>query len=378
MNEKDAKKLFLTHGKIDRPFFIMTMSLLLFGLIMLFSASHANAYYYEGDSYYYIKRQAIYACIGLVALFVTSHFNYKNFKNLAYPLWVLSVALLFLTYFMRSSHGANRWIYIGSFSFQPSEIAKFALIILFAKYISENQSRIKSLRYGTIPLLGFMLVIATETLFQPHVSGTILIGIICLTMMFVGGCNFKHILSMGVCAVGLVVTAVFIKPDLFNHVINRINYFINPWLDAQNKGYQIIQSLLAIGSGGLLGVGFGESVQKYAYLPEVQNDFIYPIIAEELGFIGAALVIVLFAALIWRGFHIAIQTRDRFGSLIAVGITVQIGIQAFLNIAVVTKTVPNTGISLPFFSYGGTSLVVILAQIGVLLAVSRNSNYEKE
>ena len=378
MKEKEARRLFLFEGKIDKPFFLMTMTLLIFGLIMLFSASYANAYYYEDDSYFYIKKQLIFAVIGVIAMIIASHFNYKIFKFLAAPIWILSLALLFLTYFMPDIKGARRWIFIGPINFQPSEIAKFALIILFAKYISQNGDTIKSFKKGTMPLLLIMGSVAVLTLFQPHMSGTILIGMICLTIMFVGGANIKHLVAMAVSAASLLVAAVLVKPDIFNHVINRIRFFINPWLDPQNKGYQIIQSLLAIGSGGLMGVGFGESVQKYAYLPEVQNDFIFPIIAEELGFVGASLVIVLFALLIWRGFYIAMRTKDKFGSLVCVGITTQIGIQAFLNIAVVTKTVPNTGISLPFFSYGGTSLVIMLAQVGVLLAISRKSEYTKE
>lgn len=379
MKEKEARRFFLFEGKIDKPFFLMTMTLLIFGLIMLFSASYANAYYYKHDSYYYIKRQMVFAIIGVVAMLVASHFNYKILKYLAVPLWIVSLALLVLTYFMPSSNGARRWIYIGKlFSFQPSEIAKFALIVLISKFISQKQDKIKSFKEGTVPLLCIMMSVAVLTLFQPHMSGTILVGIICLTIMFVGGANIKHLVVMALSAGSLLIMAVMVKPDIFNHVINRIQFFLNPWLDSQGKGYQIIQSLLAIGSGGLMGVGFGESVQKYAYLPEVQNDFVFPIIAEELGFVGASIVIILFALLIWRGFYIAMRTKDRFGSLICVGITTQIGIQAFLNIAVVTKTVPNTGISLPFFSYGGTSLVIMLAQVGVLLAISRKSEYTKE
>ena len=379
MQNKKLRNLFFFHGKMDMPFFVLTMALLVFGLIMLFSASYANAYYYEDNSYYFIMRQMFFAVVGVIVMLAVSYTNYKLFFKYAIPLWLISLALLVVTYFMPASNGARRWIYIGRiFSFQPSEIAKFALIIVFARLIYISGDKMKKFSVGVIPFLVVMGSIALLMVFQPHMSGTILVGSIGLTMMFIGGTKFSHLALLGGTAAGGLVAAVMVMPDTFAHVIRRLDYWLNPWLDPADKGYQSIQSLLAIGSGGVMGVGLGESRQKYLYLPEVQNDFIFPIIAEELGFIGASMVIILFALLIWRGFYIAMKTKDKFGAMIVIGISTQIGLQAFLNIAVVTNTVPNTGISLPFFSYGGTALVMMLAQIGVLLSVSRQSNYNKE
>ncbi|MBQ8599063.1 MAG: FtsW/RodA/SpoVE family cell cycle protein, partial [Oscillospiraceae bacterium] len=225
-------------------------------------------------------------------------------------------------------------------------------------------------------------IVAVILIFQPHLSGTLLIGFIALTMMLLGGTKISNLLKIGVPVLLLILFAAFLMKDFiveqFAHVVTRLTYWLDPFSTTDSGSYQTRQSLLAIGSGGLWGVGFGESRQKHMYLPEVRNDFVFAIVCEELGFIGACLVIVLFAMLVWRGYHIAMNARDRFGSLLVAGITTQIGLQAFLNIAVVTNLVPNTGISLPFFSYGGTALLIMLAEIGVVLSVSRQARHEKE
>lgn len=377
MKKKHKEPLFV-QGQMDIQFFILVIVLLVFGLMMLFSASYVRAFEEEGNSYYYILKQAKFALLGLAGMYAASRFNYRLFHYFAYLIWFVSLILLAITYVMPIRNGARRWIFIGSFSFQPSELAKFAIVILFAHLISLNYSRMKQWKVGTVPFLVILGVTCLLVIMQPHVSGTILLITIGGVMMFIGGTNLKHLFGLaGVGVAGITVT-IFALPDIFAHAIVRLSYWLDPWLDPLGKGFQSIQSLLAIGSGGLMGVGLGESRQKYMYLPEVQNDFVFSVVCEELGFVGAALIVILFALLIWRGFVIAMRARDRFGAMIVVGLTTQVGIQALLNIAVVTNTVPNTGISLPFFSYGGTALVIMLCQMGVILSVSRQTNYTKQ
>ena len=239
------------------------------------------------------------------------------------------------------------------------------------------RDRIKTFKYGILPFVIILGLLSFLMLLQPHVSGVILIMLIGAVVMLVGGVDVKWFVFAGVGALILIGGALLI-PGAFDYARSRLEFWFDPWSDPQGAGFQTIQSLYAIGSGGLLGVGIGNSRQKYLYLPEVQNDFVFAIVGEELGFIGATLIIVMFALLIWRGFVIAARAKDRFGMLLAVGLTAQVGIQAFLNIAVVTNTIPNTGISLPFFSYGGTSLMMLLGQMGIVLSVSRQSTLLKE
>jgi len=242
--------------------------------------------------------------------------------------------------------------------------------------ICRNYDRMKTFRHGILPFAGVLGVIVVLMMLEPHLSGTILILAIGSIMMIVGGANMKWFLAAAVAGIALLAVIVMI-PGVIGYAASRLEYWIDPWSDPQGKGFQTIQSLYAIGSGGLMGLGIGNSRQKYLYLPEPQNDFIFSIVCEELGFVGAALIILLFALLVWRGFVIGMRCKDRFGSLVAVGLTAQVGIQAILNIMVVTNTIPNTGISLPFFSYGGTSLVMLLCQMGVVLAISRQTTLEK-
>jgi len=278
--------------------------------------------------------------------------------------------------------GARRWIYLGFTNFQPSEIAKFALILLYAHLIDKYKDKMGDFKIGTMWFICLYLGIAAILLPQPHLSATILIGIIAVTMMLVGGSRFRYLffLGMGAFVFGLIVLVVFqdFLAEYFSHVVVRLTYWLDPFSTNDPGSYQTRQSLLAIGSGGLWGVGLGDSRQKHMYLPEVRNDFVFAIACEELGFIGATAIIVLFAMMVWRGYTIAMRARDRFGTMLVVGIITQVGVQAFLNIAVVTNLVPNTGISLPFFSYGGTALLIMMAEIGVVLGVSRQSRYEKE
>lgn len=363
-------------GPIDVPFLLLTLLLTGIGLIMLFSASFPSAYYESGNPAYYFTRQAVFAALGIAAMFLIGRINYERFRAVSKLLLLVSIALLILVLIPgigvgRETHGAQRWIRVTStMQFQPSEVAKFGVILYFADSISKKKERMKTIRYGVLPYMFILGVIAALMMKEPHFSGTVLIVGIGAVMMFVGGIR-TYWVGVGFAGVAAVVYAFM--TGLIKYNSSRIAIWQDPlsteWM--QGDGYQIRQSLLAIGSGGLLGVGLGRSRQKFMYLPEEHNDFIFSIICEELGLIGAALIMALFALLIIRGYWIALHARDRFGSLLAVGVTTQIALQVFLNIAVVSNLIPNTGISLPFFSYGGTALAIQLAEMGVVLSVSR-------
>jgi cell division protein FtsW len=378
-NKKPATLgLFAKSGSsVDMTFLVLVLTLVFIGLIMLFSASYAYAYYNKGDSFHYIKRQLLFAVAGVVMMLVVSRINYHILHRFSLLLLLITITLLIVVLFYHTGN-ARRWIpIIGSFTFQPSELAKFSVVVVFAQLISINYERMKNPRYGVWPFLAILGMIAVLMILEPHLSGTILILSIGIVMMFIGGTDLRWFMLGGVCIIiGLVI--VVLIPGAVPYAMSRLEYWIDPWKDAQGDGFQTIQSLLAIGSGGLMGVGIGNSRQKHLYLPEPQNDFIFSIVCEELGFVGATLIILIFALLVWRGFVIAMRCRDRFGTMLAVGLTTQVGVQTILNIAVVSNTIPNTGISLPFFSYGGTALVMLLAQMGVILSVSRQSSLEKE
>lgn len=374
-----VRRVRIKTGRIDVVFLLLVLLLLTIGLVMLFSASYANAYYYQrGDSLYYISRQLTFAIVGTIAMFVAAFFDYHHFQRLSLLLMGGSLGLLVLVRLLPANEdGFHRWIRIGDiFSFQPSEIAKFAVVVLFAHMLSQNYQRLGSFRYGILPYGVVLGIIGVLLVLEPHLSATVLVFAIGAIMMIVAGVDLKWFVMAGVAGVLGIVAIVF--SGVIGYSSDRITYWLHPELDPLNKGFQTLQSLYAIGSGGLLGVGIGNSRQKYLYLPEVQNDFVFSIVGEELGFVGASIIVILFALLIWRGFVIAGRAKDRFGMLLAVGLTAQVGLQAFLNIAVVTNTIPNTGISLPFFSYGGTSLMMLLGEMGVVLSVSRQSAVIKE
>lgn len=366
-------------GPIDMPFLLLTLLLTSVGLIMLFSASFPSAYYEtkNHDPTYYFRHQLILAVIGVGLMIFFSRLNYERLRLFAVPLLFFSVVLLVLVLIPGigtglQTHGAQRWIRkIGPFpQFQPSEVAKFGVILFFADSISKKKTRMATLRYGVAPYVLVLGVIGALMMKEPHLSGTLLILGIGAAMMFVGGIRWRYVLSVG----GLGVLGVWgYLAGVFSYNQSRIAVWLDPLSEELKQGdaYQIRQSLLAIGSGGLLGVGLGKSRQKFLYLPEEHNDFIFAVICEELGLIGATLIMALFAILIFRGYWIALHARDRFGALLAVGVTTQVLLQMALNIAVVTNLIPNTGISLPFFSFGGTALAIQLVEMGVVLSVSR-------
>lgn len=365
----------LIKGHIDIVFLTIILLLVSFGLIMLFSASYAYAYYYFNNYFHFISRQAIFAVMGLVVMAIIANIDYRVLTKFTIPLFILSLFLLLIVLFMPKLNGASRWISLGFITFQPSEIAKFSIIVLFSHYISLNSNSMKTFKYGVLPFMLVLGIVAFLMVLEPHLSGTVLILGISAIMMFVGGTSLFWFMLVG----GLIVAGVAVVimiPGLVQYAMSRVQYWIDPFSDASGKGYQTIQSLYAIGSGGFFGTGIGGSKQKFLFLPEPHNDFVFSVICEELGFIGASLVIVLFVLLVWRGFVIAIKSPDKLGSMLAVGFTAQVGLQAVLNIAVVTNTIPNTGISLPFFSYGGTSLMMLLMQMGIILSISRYSTVD--
>ncbi len=365
---------------MDWPFAALVLILVAFGLVMLFSASYPYAYYrFKGDSYHFIRPQAIFAVMGVGVMLLASRIDYHIFHRFAWPILLCTLPLLVAVYFFEPINNARRWIYIkGLGTFQPSELAKFAVIILFAHIISVNHDKMKKFSYGVLPFAIILGVVCALVVMEPHLSCTLLILGIGAIMMFVGGTS---LLWFGIAVVAAAVAlggAILLFPDkIVPYALSRFESWQNPWLDAQGDGHQVIQSLYAIGSGGLTGVGIGNSKQKHLYIPEPHNDFIYPVICEELGFIGALFVIVLFVALLLRGVYIAWHAKDKFGMMIVVGVITQVTLQAVLNIAVVTKTLPNTGISLPFFSYGGTSLLLLLGEMGIALSVSRQGSEER-
>ena len=364
-------------GQMDTTFLVLVLVLVIFGLVMLFSASYAFAYYNYGNSFHFILRQGIFAVGGVTMMLAISKIDYHIYEKFSYILIGLSVVLLIVVLFMEPLNNARRWINLGFTTFQPSEVAKFAVIVLFAHLINVNYKRLQTFRYGVLPFMAVLAVICGLMVLEPHLSGTILIVTIGFTMMFIGGTGTKWFVMGGVAIVGALAFLLLFTP-LLEHAIPRLEMWQNPFIDKQGDGWQTVQSLLAIGSGGVFGLGLGNSRQKHLYVPEPHNDFIFSILCEELGLVGGLIVIILFILLVVRGFAIAMKSKDKFGSMLALGLTFQVGLQALLNIAVVTNTVPNTGISLPFFSYGGTSLLMLLGEMGIVLSVSRHANIEKK
>ncbi len=376
-------------GPMDLPFLLLTLLLLSIGIIMLLSASFPSAQadkHCNYDALYFFKRQAGFAGLGIFAMFWVSKINYHRFEGLARLGIIVSIVLLVLVLIpgigITRNH-ATRWLGIpgiDSGQFQPSEVAKLGLIVYFAQSISKKREKMRSFKEGFLPHIVILAVIALLTLREPHFSGALLLAGIGAAMMVVGGIHWGWI-AAGV--TGLASASYLLAfTDVVENIMKAIDYNaarIGVWKDPfggdlamqQGDAYQVIQSLITVGSGGLLGVGLGKSRQKFMYLPEEHNDFIFAVVFEELGLVGATLIMILFAMLIMRGFWLAIHARDRFGSLLIVGVTTQIALQTFLNIAVVTNLIPATGIALPFFSYGGTALAIQLVEVGVVLSVSR-------
>ncbi len=380
----------LARGPVDLPFLMLTLLLVGIGLVAVLSASYASAYYDSKVSspYYYFRHQLIYGIAGLALMYIVSKINYQTFRGLS--VFVLGAAIVLLVLVIPfgtggETVGAQRWLKIGPVSFQPSEVAKLGVVLTFSAWLSKRNTRKKRLwskrtpsgvlmgfldRIGFLELIPYALVlvvIAVLMLLEPHMSGTILILIAGAAILFAAGVNIGWFIGGGA-VVGAALAYIMTQ---MSHTSARLAVWLDPWVDELGAGFQSIQSLLAIGSGGLLGLGLGNSRQKFLYLPEPENDFVFAIVCEEMGWIGAVLILILFALLIIRGYWLALHARDRFGALMIVGIITLFAFQVFFNIGVVTGLLPVTGISLPFFSYGGTALMIQLVEMGIILSVSR-------
>lgn len=372
---KNAKKPF------DFTLCIIIFLLLTLGIVMVLSASAPSSLSTYGNSYEYVIKQSIFAIVGVILMFFISKIDYriyKRFYKIAYIASIIALASVVIPGIAVNVKGATRWIDLGFGSFQPSELAKIGLIVFYAGYLTEHKNDLGFFWKGCIKSFCYLIPpIAILFFLQDHLSASVVIVAIVSIMMIMGGTRIKHFISLGITGGSAALAGILLlatTTDKGSFRLARLTTFLDPWADPTGDGWQVIQGLYAIGSGGLFGVGLGESKQKYLYIPEPHNDFIFAIIAEELGFIGCFVVISLFALFIWRGILTAMKAPDSFGGLLAVGITSLVGIQAIINIAVVTSSMPATGMSLPFFSYGGTALVILLCSMGVLLNISRSGS----
>jgi len=361
----------------DPIFLALLLLLLSIGLLMLYSASYAQSHYDTGYtvSTRYLQKQAVCALIGLGAMWALSRVPPALWQRLAWPLyWVGILLLLLVLLFGQSVNGARRWINIAGLQFQPSEIAKFTMIVLFAHLTRRFGPQAVQFRYGVLGFGGALLGILVPLALEKHLSAILLMGMVAVVMMFVAGTSPKWLLA----GAGVAVAFVVVYISFMGYAGDRVTAWLHPEADPGDTGYQILQSLYAIGSGGVFGLGLGKSKQKYLYLPFQYNDYIFAVICEELGLVGALLIIGLFAALILRGYWIALHAPDRFSTVLAAGLMTLIAVQTVLNLCVVTNLLPSTGIALPFFSYGGTALAVNLGEMGVVLGISRYRNRPKK
>lgn len=361
-------------GPMDLPFMLLTLLLLAIGVIMVLSASYARAYYdleHEtgGNATYYFVRQCLFALCGVGVMIVCSRLPMAFYRRISGIILIVAIGFLALVPFIGvSAGGAKRWISLGFTTFQPSEIAKIGIIMYFSVMICRYKEKMRTFRYGILPFAAILLCIFALLALEPHISAIVIILLLGMTMLYVGGVPLKWFAVGGGAAAGGMLVAY----QFFGYVRDRISAWLDPFADPTGSGWQIVQSLYSIGSGGLLGLGLGNSRQKYLYLPEEHNDFIFSVICEELGFVGALLILALFALLIVRGYWLAMHARDKYSFLVGTGITTLLAFQVILNVAVCTNTIPCTGISLPFFSYGGTALLLQMAEMGIILSLSRD------
>lgn len=378
MPKKEKKVLNTSQKPFDFTLCIVIFLLLALGIVMVLSASAPSSLSTTGNSYTYVIKQAGFATLGIVLMLIISKIDYriyKKFYKLAYVASIIALVSVVIPGIGVNVKGATRWIDLGFGSFQPSELAKIGLIVFYAGYLTEHKNELGFFWKGCIKSFCFLVPpIAILFFLQDHLSASVVIISIVSIMMIMAGTRLKHFLTLGITGGSVAIAGMLIlatATDKGSFRLARLTTFLDPFADITGDGWQVVQSLYAIGSGGLFGVGLGQSKQKYLYIPEPHNDFIFAIIAEELGFIGCLVVISLFAVFIWRGILTAMKAPDSFGSLLAVGFTSLVGIQAIINIAVVTSSMPATGMTLPFFSYGGTALVILLCSMGVLLNISR-------
>ena len=374
---KENRRPFLrAETSIDIPFLLLVLLLLAVGLTMLYSASCAQSEYDSGYtvSTRYLQKQAVCAALGLGCMAVFSRIPAKVWLRLAWPLYCVSIVLLLSVLVIGEEvNGARRWINLAGIQFQPSEIAKFTMILLFARLTKGFGPSAKEFRYGVLGFGSALLGILVPLALEKHLSAIMLMGMVAVVMMYVAGTNMKWILA----GIGGAAVFVVVYISLMGYAGDRVTAWLNPESDPGDTGYQILQSLYAIGSGGLFGLGFGKSRQKYLYLPFQYNDYIFAVICEELGLVGALLIMALFSAMILRGYWIALRAADRFSTVLAAGLITLIAVQTVLNLGVVSNLLPSTGIALPFFSYGGTALAVNLGEMGIVMSISRQRNQAK-
>ncbi len=379
--QKKKKKLkFFNIGLgLDMPFCLLVLVLLTIGITMMFSASYPIAYSTYGDSYHFLKRQILFALIGIGAMIGLSFVNYRIFYRFAKIILAISYGVLILVLILPGNGDIHRWIGVGSFTIQASEITKFCLIVFFAYWGTKYADKMRYMKYSFMPGMVIFGTTAILLILEPHFSCTVIVFLLVLIMLFISGMDTKYFILIGI-LVGAAI-AIMWATGLLGYAMERLDGWGKALEYTTSEMWQTTwqtrNSLYAIGSGGLTGLGLGQSRQKYLYLPEPQNDFIFAIVCEELGLIGAILILVLFGLLVWRGITMSRKASDTFGKLLGIGLTAQVGLQVILNIFVITDWLPNTGISLPFFSYGGSSLIMLLAQMGVILSVSRSAKIEK-
>ena len=363
--------------RVDFLFLLLVLLLLIIGLTMLYSASYAQSEY---DTHYeistkYLQKQGVCAAIGLVAMYFFSRIPAEIWRRWAWVLYAVSIILLLSVLVIgQEVNGARRWINIAGIQFQPSEIAKFTMIVLFARLTVSFGPETKKFRYGVLGFSGALLGILIPLALEKHLSAFMLMGMVAVVMMFVAGTGKQWLLA----GAGAAVLFVLIYITFMGYAGDRVTAWLHPENDPGDTGYQILQSLYAIGSGGLFGLGYGKSKQKYLYLPFQYNDYIFAVVCEELGLVGALLIIAVFAVTILRGYWIALHASDRFSTVLACGLVTLIAVQTILNLGVVTNLLPSTGIALPFFSYGGTALAVNLGEMGIVLSISRQRNQTKK
>jgi len=356
----------------DKTLFITVISLIIFGILMIYSASSIWANYKFNDSLHFVKQQTLFATMGLVLMIIISKIDYKFYykkANLILTICIILLVLVLIPGIGSVRNGSRSWFGIGSLGVQPSEAAKLGLIIFTSKYLNNSNKFLKSYKQGVFPILFIVFIFFGLIMLQPDMGTGVILFVSIVALLFVSGVNMKFFFILGGLGILGVIVLVIIAP----YRMDRITSFVNPWKDPLGTGFQIIQSLYAIGPGGLLGRGYGNSIQKHFYLPEPQTDFIFSIITEEFGIIGAIIVIGLFIELLYRGIKISLNTKDKFSKYLSFGMTFQIIFQACLNLMVVSGMIPVTGVTLPFLSYGGSSLLVSMASIGIILNISRNN-----
>ena len=358
--------------KYNKLLLLAVILISLFGLLMIYSSSNIWAEYKYNDPYKYLKSQAIFLIIGYILMIIISKFPYQNYKKLANIIFLTCTIMLILVLIPGIGtvrNGSRSWFGIGSLGLQPSEFAKLGLIIFTSKYLANNTKELKNIKKGVLPILGVLLLIFGLIMLEPDFGTGVVIVMTIIVLLFISGVKMNFFIKIGILGLIGVIVLILIAP----YRLERIVSFINPWTDPLGSGFQIIQSLYAIGPGGLLGLGFGNSIQKHFYLPEPQTDFIFAIISEEFGFLGVLIISTLFITIIYSGLKISMRCQDNFGKFLAFGITFGLAFQTILNLMVVVGLLPVTGVTLPFLSYGGSSLLISLINIGILLNIDKNS-----